>query len=62
MLAWRDGYYHEVGRCAWYDPSGKILPPKSESPAMRSRGFVLAHPARGPLVGMVRCFRSSRRT
>ena len=39
MLAWRDGYYHEVERCAWYDPSGKILPPKSESPGHAEPGF-----------------------
>ena len=62
MLAWRDGYYHEVE-----DARGMIRPVRSfplspNRPAMRSRGFVLAHPARGPLVGMVRCFRSSRRT
>jgi hypothetical protein len=40
VLAWRDGYYHEVERCAWYDPSGKILPLSPNRPTMRSRGFV----------------------
>ena len=44
MLAWRDGYYHEVERCAWYDPSGKILPPKSESPGHAEPGFRISSP------------------